>query len=463
MALRSVCRSLHASIDEDACSFWRRRFLGYFDKPIRPTTNLKYKEMYQERRRLLSSPPRFVRGKSAKEVTCLEYLRDLVLGELYGAEHCECWLTSATESWSEGSPASVQQSSLNIRYLTVFALRNSDILCKIFRPVRKQRSGKRSETPNDLLHTMQVMFAPLILNLQTPNLEVYRYPDSQRAAYATRLDQPLFRGLEELEVDMEWVLHQINFWKYHMVRREESTLFVSFENLKEEEMDTPRMWEHSIHAENGRIPQHIGRIWKTCFAFLDHTDLELIRSGAGEDLFIQDTFEYEACEDAFPECQLRRSDKDNDVDTWPALFERYLHSLRPAGETARTRTRSQPVPKEHESRAFMSAPQKFTFDDFGHLSHDFHGEGWLTALPPQSGIPGWRRLTMMKFDPQDFASADLWAYEGVVLPGGMIIIGRWWEPGDQPNERVYSGPFIMWCVDSLKRAADTGQDAAITP
>lgn len=40
-----------------------------------------------------------------------------------------------------------------------------------------------------------------------------------------------------------------------------------------------------------------------------------------------------------------------------------------------------------------------------------------------------------------------WAYEGVVLPGGMIILGRWWSPMDDSGEKRCMGPFIFWNVD----------------
>lgn len=29
-----------------------------------------------------------------------------------------------------------------------------------------------------------------------------------------------------------------------------------------------------------------------------------------------------------------------------------------------------------------------------------------------------------------FDANALWAYEGIVLPGGQIILGRWWSPDD---------------------------------
>jgi hypothetical protein len=63
------------------------------------------------------------------------------------------------------------------------------------------------------------------------------------------------------------------------------------------------------------------------------------------------------------------------------------------------------------------------------LDDDFNALGWLNPLPDQCGIPGWQRITFMKHfvdDLSDFDSDNLWAYEGVVLPGGRIIVGRWW-------------------------------------
>lgn len=63
--------------------------------------------------------------------------------------------------------------------------------------------------------------------------------------------------------------------------------------------------------------------------------------------------------------------------------------------------------------------------------------------------------------PQTVADSETWAYEGVVLPGGQIMVGRWWSPGETrfdplnvPNghelswhDRLVTGPWIFWCVD----------------
>jgi len=76
------------------------------------------------------------------------------------------------------------------------------------------------------------------------------------------------------------------------------------------------------------------------------------------------------------------------------------------------------------------------------LEDDFHAIGWLNALPDQCGIPGWQRITFMKHfaeDLDDVDSDNLWAYEGVVLPGGRIIVGRWWFASETVDFNVSAG------------------------
>lgn len=60
-------------------------------------------------------------------------------------------------------------------------------------------------------------------------------------------------------------------------------------------------------------------------------------------------------------------------------------------------------------------------------------------------------MTMMKYfvDSNGVLDNDaLWAYEGIVLPGDQIIVGRWWSPQRRIDyTKVYSGPFILWNTD----------------
>lgn len=119
---------------------------------------------------------------------------------------------------------------------------------------------------------------------------------------------------------------------------------------------------------------------------------------------------------------------------WPQAFEDRLHSLRGSVETdgpSKVQGRSQPKASKDTNLQFMGSGTD--------LDDDFNAIGWLNALPDQCGIPGWQRITFMKHFAEDLDYADsenLWAYEGVVLPGGRIMVGRWWFASEDTDRSV---------------------------
>lgn len=120
---------------------------------------------------------------------------------------------------------------------------------------------------------------------------------------------------------------------------------------------------------------------------------------------------------------------------WPKLFEDRLQSKRQTltGPTTRAQHRA---PKYSEDD-----PVSVQLTGEGVDQNDsFYASGWLNPLAPQGGIPGWQRITLMKHFDVDLEQAhldDLWAYEGVVLPGGRLIFGRWWYANGEPNSANY--------------------------
>jgi hypothetical protein len=97
--------------------------------------------------------------------------------------------------------------------------------------------------------------------------------------------------------------------------------------------------------------------------------------------------------------------------------------------------RTRPI-KSANASPLATDPSNLQFTGKGvDLDDDFEAIGWLNPLPDQHGIPGWQRITWMKHFEDDIGqvgpdSDNLWAYEGVVLPGGRIILGRWWYASD---------------------------------
>ncbi|KAK4543661.1 hypothetical protein LTR36_005306 [Oleoguttula mirabilis] len=448
---RRICHSTHDAVDADRCSFWRRRFLTTFEKPNWPGgSNERYKITYQKRKRALMFGAKFkvaisntgkdVGKQITKGIQALEVLRDLIVDSFSDKR--------------EGMDDAAYE-SLNMDHILRFIV-NQDLLEVVFLPDR--RSSKDVHClPKQLLQTIQVMLAPAMLSLEYRHLlsSHFGYPQSQYTAYGTATEHPIFGGCNNLDINMEWVLHHLNFWKYHMVRRDEQTLYNAFKDLDDDE--TPRFWNQRLKTGGNKL----GTYWKGCYAYVEREVILDIRAGLGQDGMIQDEFNGEADEGSFQD--LRLQFVDGGEDAWPWQFEQHLHSL--TAPVSRAKTRAQHRSATPEGIAGFK-PQNFQFGGEGHdATEDFCAQGWLNALPPQQGIPGWQRMTMMKYfrDPDTNAIDDdaLWAYEGVVLPGGQIMLGRWWSPGDGTGNSMYSGPFILWCVDGPKNAdfdADVDDD-----
>ncbi|TKA76036.1 hypothetical protein B0A55_05109 [Friedmanniomyces simplex] len=451
---RLVSHATHDAVDADNDSFWRRRFLAVFETPVwgggrgrsTATSNLKFKREYQKRRRCLMFGAKYEaaltrrEGKEIRKGTeALEVIREL--------------LVDAFSEKPDSSDHGTVYESVNLAAVLNF-ISNHDLLHFVLLPERKPppplrqrtRSSKSSMDivclPQQLLQTIQILLAPAMFDLER-NLNHFSFSTSQQVVYGTSVEHPIFEGCHGLDVNPAWVLHHINFWKFHMTRPAECTLHGPFRDLSED--GKPRFWSRQLRQGSDTL----GTRWKGSYAYLDRDLIADVRTGRGNDSPIADEFNGEA--DGGAGCfQDLKLDLVDEGDTfWPATFETHLRSLAPPPSRAKTRAQQRSATPEGLS-AFKH--QSFQFTGEGHdVAEDFCAQGWLNALPAQQGVPGWQRMTMMKYY-EDLQTGgvdhdSLWAYEGVVLPGGQIMLGRWWSPGDGVGSEQYSGPFILWCVD----------------
>jgi len=336
--------------------------------------------------------------------------------------------------------------SHNLQHIIRFVEANN-LLKIIFKPCRfpsRHPDARRPPRDDPLLQAIQVVCAPLLLSLNEHLLhDHFGFPDSQQFVYSRPRDSPIFGGQHGLDVNLAALLHFLNFWKYHMVREVEQTLFAAFNHLHPDER--PQWWDSKLQQD----AQTMGRHWKGSFAYIDDDELVDVRGWNESDketAVIQDKFEGENDAFEFGDLQLEMIPKHKMK--WPEAFERHLHSLTPSppASPSGVRTRAQKRGGGGGTPEDLTGlePQPFRFEGGGEGDDAFHATGWAQPLPKQQGIPGWQRLTMMKYFVND--QSELWAYEGVVLPGGKIIVGRWWNPL-RSDEEAYSGPFIFWCVD----------------
>lgn len=77
--------------------------------------------------------------------------------------------------------------------------------------------------------------------------------------------------------------------------------------------------------------------------------------------------------------------------------------------------------------------------------------GTIHAVANLSSVPGWKRISFVKCLPYQDWNATYWAYEGICIPGGEIMMGRWWNPVAPPlaDGGRYSGCWAFWNNDNL--------------
>jgi len=121
--------------------------------------------------------------------------------------------------------------------------------------------------------------------------------------------------------------------------------------------------------------------------------------------------------------------------------------------------------------------KQYAFKSFFGTSKDTkpgHFYGRLHALPPQQDILGFQRISFVKFcyelqgDFQHYDPFQIWGYEGCVLPGGRVIIGRWTDLSGQDDDNIqdpidqFCGPFIYWNIEESSVEPPIGPQEALS-
>lgn len=143
---------------------------------------------------------------------------------------------------------------------------------------------------------------------------------------------------------------------------------------------------------------------------------------------------------------------------WPAGWNTVLDSdpyseldnPSPSQSYKKSKSRSKSKSTTEPSQAKRPQVKEFWGTSRGHKTG--HMFGRIHSVSNQGGFHGWQRVTMLKcFAKKDgnYDPDQLWVYEGVVLPGGRMILGRWSDMHGNPEypDSIDSGPFIFWNVD----------------
>ncbi|KAF2431155.1 hypothetical protein EJ08DRAFT_660302 [Tothia fuscella] len=461
-----ICQATRSAVGD---YFYLLRFKATYDEVNLRSSDLK--SLYQSRRKYMKRAPNFSSGQGRNETRCLEAIKHIIR-------------TTKPVKDENDVP-----NSLNLQVLDQFLLNTNvlDVICTLNprapapapQPqhnalLASRRSANHGVPPQRVPITRLLTMIQLVLSSRSlrflKEAPVMGFPESQKQAYMPAHLQGLFSDAALTRVNVKWCLHVVNFFRYHMMRRDEATLFQPYKDLDEgsDGLELPQFWKKQLTNEHDPIP--LGKHWKGTYAYLDRPDMPRIRNTpSGRDVFTDHNVDQgdkaiQSLNITFPEKHPFK---------WPMLFENHLKSITyrdyaPAPPSAPPTTRAQrgaPPP----APVTVPVGGDLRFEGKGYDEEDFYSAGWINPLPPQEGIPGWKRMTMMKYfldDNGQFDLAALWAYEGIVLPGAQIIVGRWWSAdydpagNPMPPQNQYSGPFILWNTDCHFKKMENDRAAA---
>ena len=101
--------------------------------------------------------------------------------------------------------------------------------------------------------------------------DIYPFDDSQRMVYTSMRKVPLFYGEGKFLVNLDWVLHCMNFFRHHMMKEEAQSLYERIATL--DKAEKPSAWREPL--QDGCYP--LSRYWKGTYSWLERDDMDLIR------------------------------------------------------------------------------------------------------------------------------------------------------------------------------------------
>lgn len=274
-----------------------------------------------------------------------------------------------------------------------------------------------------------------------PRHSVQQFAYDQRIAYSSVAEHPIL--LPGLQVNLTWVNSALNFFSYYADGKNPGLpgrFWDHYDALRP--LEKPQLWNKTLEYGN---PKTLGRVWKGTYSYLERNDIPTIRftSQLPSDYIMTD----KNISGATPVQLLKMwVPGQPGVPSGSSSCKRFE---RAHGSFSKVQGRS------NDPAVIKANNDTYPYEAIGWDDEYFSATGHITPLPDQQGIPGFQRITMIKYfkhegtDNIDWAA--LWAYDGVILPGGQIIVGRWWAPENGvPDAHQYSGPFILWNIDAGK-------------
>jgi hypothetical protein len=143
--------------------------------------------------------------------------------------------------------------------------------------VRTRSEKNEKKEINPMLAAVKIICSSLLFEHRDLKHHVFAIEQLQRAAYASTNKYPVYEGLNLTDVNMEWTMKCLDFFRYHMMNRDTFTLTDAMEDLSA--LQKPTAWQEPL--KNGVIP--LSKHWKGTYSFLDPKEQKKLRSLSDDD------------------------------------------------------------------------------------------------------------------------------------------------------------------------------------
>ncbi|KAI4193195.1 MAG: hypothetical protein LQ348_002925 [Seirophora lacunosa] len=483
-------------------SHWRVRFKQQFDlkeskgdserkSPATIAADYKLRKLYFKHELY------FKFGNQPKEILCLEAIRQLIIESI---------------THSRNTPSN------NYRQLARFKTK-SNLLFDAFRWVKPHEApgGDVGYLINPLLMTIHVFSFADYLIYSAADALTGLYPLGLRqTVYNIKWSQDVLLGTHEIPlvnkygaVNMGLLYHATNFWRFHLVLNDDSSLFAVFTSLTRDYQPyspTRRLKDNTLFSRK-RWEGALFYPWDVRQRSFDwngiqHNDVYTDGFFTGGDSLLALTLDWmpgkipwpQAFEEqvhAFPDplddlaqvldhkYKIRAVEKRLSRKERRRMRSKFT-SPNPSGgpDAYRASLPLRPTTKGGKHAEVTRKTKQLEYRIFFGKSDELPGDqalnvaGVVHPLPPQSGIPGWQRITMVTYETpasgtagKGYLDADYWdlsifmRFEGVVCPGGNVMLGRF-HVGRKYDVQSYDGqlrkrgPFIFWNTAAMQDEND---------
>jgi hypothetical protein len=129
------------------------------------------------------------------------------------------------------------------------------------------------------------MCSHFLFQLDGAKHNVFAVEESQRVVYMATNSAPLYGGDNLTQVNMEWVLHCMHFFRHHMMNEDVATLSDAMGELTPKQK--PSAWQEPLRKGAYALGSH----WKGTYAFLDVHEVQKLRKLSADqvgDAFLSD-------------------------------------------------------------------------------------------------------------------------------------------------------------------------------